>query len=134
MPKYTNARLAVMRQSIAPMLDRTDIIGFVAARNARAIDSELREFYEKRDELIRELGTEEVGEDGEPTGSTRIDRGTPEFAEFARRIEEYAEVECEANICTVPVAKAEGLLSGSEMLEVEWMFDWGEGDTEEKEG
>lgn len=134
MPKYDNARLTAMRQSIAPMLERADIIGFVAAKNARAIDAELREFDEKRDELIRELGTEEVGEDGEPTGSIRIDRGTPEFEEFARRIKEYAEVECEVNVCTVPVEKTEGLLSGNEMLAVEWMFDWGAGDTEEKEG
>ena len=134
MPKRTNARLTAMRQSIAPMLERTDVIGFVAAKNARAIDAELREFDEKRDELIRELGTEEVGEDGKPTGNARIDRDTPEFEEFARRIKEYAEIECEVNICTVPVEKAEGLLSGNEMLAVEWMFDWGEGDTEEKEG
>ncbi len=122
MATYKTSDLIKMRNDLDDMLPKTDVIGFAAAKNARVLDAELSTFNKKRDELIRELGEE----DEENSGSYSIQPNTEAYSEFAKRLMEYAEVECEVSICTIAASKAEGKLSGSEMLKVEWMLDWDE--------
>ncbi len=104
-------------------LGRTDILGYAAARNTRALANELVEYVGMRDELIKELGEELVGEDGEPTGQFGISPASARFGEFAERLAPISAIEHEPKLFTVPATEVIGKLSGTEILEIDWMLE-----------
>ena len=65
---YTNAAMDEMCDALKRHLGRTDILGYAAARNTRALANELFEYVGMRDELIKLQGEDQFGEDGDTTG------------------------------------------------------------------
>ena len=128
--KYSNAQMEAMSSSIEKHLERTDAIGYAAARNVRVLADELTEFREKRDALIAEYGEQEVDDDGNPTGMVSVKPDSERFDEFAEKLGELASMEHEPRIFKLPIASAEGKLSGFELLESWWMFE----ETEDTDG
>lgn len=123
--RMTCAEAERLAASLEPALDCDGLIGYAAARNARVLGMECIEFSNRRDALVRELGTEELDADGRRTGRFTLPFGTPEFDEFERRIEEWALAEVEPEIYTVPPEKAVGKLTGRQILALDWMFEEG---------
>ena len=121
---YRNIEMDQMLAQLAPFLDRTDKIGYAAARNTRILRFETEEYFERRRQLIMEYGQPRIGEDGDPTGETELRFDSPEFAEYAAAIEEWANIRHAPNLFTLPVSEVIGKLSGSEILGIEWMLDW----------
>ena len=103
-------------------LERRDIIGYAAARNTRILCNELKEYTERKDELVRKYGKPDLDADGNPTGSISLAFDSPEFAKFAEEIEQYATIEHSPNLMLIDYEKAIGILSGAEILELDWMF------------
>ena len=121
---YKNIEMERMIAALAPLLERTDKIGYAAARNTRILRCETEEYFGLREQLILRFGEQELGEDGYPTGKTMLRLDSPEFKEYAREIEEWASIEHSPNLFTIPAREVAGKLSGTEMLDIEWMLDW----------
>ena len=83
--EYTNGQMEQMLVSLQPLLDRRDIVGYAAARNTRVLRSECMEYLKRRDELISKYGEPEIGEDGSPTGNSRIKIGSEGYNRSAQR-------------------------------------------------
>lgn len=119
---YKNVEMEQMLGVLSKHLDRKDIIGYAAARNTRILANELTEYIDKKNELIRKYGEADTDDGGNPTGSVSIRVNTPEFEKFAIEIEQFAKISHSPEIMTIPYESAIGKLSGSEFLELDWMF------------
>ena len=121
--QYTNIEMEHMVNTLVPFLGRTDKIGYAAARNTRILRDETREYVNRREELVGKYGKPQIGEDGNPTGLTELRFDSPEFPEYAKEIEEWALIEHEPNLFKLKYEEAIGKLSGTELLEIDWMFE-----------
>ncbi len=121
--KFTNFQMALALEHLAPLLERTDLIGYAAARNTRLLRQEAAEYLEARERLVCELGEQELDGDGQPTGVVAVHVGTPAFDEFRRRMAELDGIEAKLKVFRVPVGKAIGKLSGTQLLALDWMFE-----------
>lgn len=121
--RYTNAEMDDMLESLGPLMEQRNMVGYAAARNARILDNELTEYHRMRDELIIQMGEPETDEDGNQTGRSSIQIGTPAFIEFAKEMERYAAIEHEPDLYKIKYEEAIGNLSGAELLAADWMFE-----------
>lgn len=121
--KYTNNDMDQMLAALEPLLERKDIIGYAAARNARILRSELSEYASVRDELVMKYGEADLDGDGNPTGSVSLSVNSEKFPQFAEEIERFARIEHEPDLFKLKFEEAIGQLSGKELLELEWMFE-----------
>lgn len=115
--------MSQMLGSLQKHLDRTDIIGYAAARNTRILQDELQEYEQARNALVRELGKDELDDGGNPTGRIVVPAGSDEYGNFVERIMEFANIEHDPNIFKIKYDQAIGRISGTELLEIEWMFE-----------
>lgn len=122
--KYRNIEMEQMLAVLEKYLERTDKIGYAAARNTRILRAETQEYFDRREKLIERYGEPQIGEDGNPTGMTELRFDSPKFAEYARDIEEWALIEHSPAIFKIPAEEAIGELSGTEILEIDWMLKW----------
>lgn len=122
--ELTNLEMERMMAQLEPYLGRTDKIGYAAARNTRILRGEAMEYIERKRELMLEFGEVKTDEDGNPTGMVGIDFGTPAFEKFSEAIAEWASISHEPDIYTLPAEEAVGKISGTEMLNLEWLFEW----------
>lgn len=106
-----------MLMQLEKHLERRDKIGYAAARNTRILANAALEYLKRKEELIRELG--EKSDDG----SIAITNGSDALNEFLDRIEEWANIEHDVELYTIPFSEAINVLSGSEILEIDWMFE-----------
>lgn len=123
MEKFKNIEMEAMFESAAKHLQRDDIIGYAAARNVRVLGNELKEYAERKQKLLNEYGEPVVGEDGKPTGEFRVDAEGERFGEFVSQLETFALIEHEPKVFRIPFSEAIGKLTGTELLEIDWMFE-----------
>lgn len=128
MTKYSNHEMEEMLGRLEKQLERKDVIGYAAARNARVLRSELGEYSKFRDELVMKYGEADADEEGNPTGTVSLDFKSPKFPEFVDEIQRYATIEHEPKLFKLPIGEAIGQLSGTELLELDWMFEEEEAD------
>lgn len=113
----TNAQMAGVIQSLTPILQQRNKLGYVAARNYRNLDTCLTEYKTFRDDLIKKYG--ERGDDG--TYSIKIH--TPEFEKFSEELEPFNKIEHEVELMTAKYTDAIDILSGEEILAIDWMLE-----------
>lgn len=123
----TNDELLKMLESLEPLLQRRDLIGYAAAVNAHRIGDATAEFQRIRNDLINEHGTPRVDEEGNVIGYSVI-VGSAGHRAFKRDLAEVAGIEQDVDLMTVPLERACGELSGDELLATWWMFDEKEGE------
>lgn len=119
---FTNAEMDQMVATLGKYLDRSDIVGYAAARNTRILESEMTEYLQIKRDLIQKYGEPVIDEDGNETGDIWLDVKSPKFKDFLTDIHEYAEIEHEPALMLLDYEKAIGILTGSELLELDWMF------------
>lgn len=113
---HTNDEWRQMSESLAPLLQRRDLIGYAAAVNTRRINDATAEYERIRNELIQEHGT--------LTGDHySIAIGSPEHEAFERDLAEVAAITQDVDVMLVPRDRACGELTGEELLDAWWMFD-----------
>lgn len=112
--KLSNNEMYRMLESLVPLLEYSGIVGYVAARNYRKLQSELTEYNEKRAELFEKYGESENG-----TYSISIE--SENFRKFDEEITPYAMLESEIDLLTIPISEAEQI-KGKELIEAWWMF------------
>lgn len=121
--KYTNEEMAAMLESLKGFMDRRDMIGYAAARNARKLSDEVGAFLRFRDDLVVKYGDEERDAEGNATGRFSISALSPNFKRFAEEIAPISKLEFELELLKLPYEEAIGKLSGSELLALDWMFE-----------
>lgn len=121
---YSNIEMELMIGSIAPLLDRSDMIGYAAARNTRILTGEAHEYLVKREELIEKYGRPQLDGNGKETGFKEIEVGTPAYASFESEIREWANAKHSPDIYKISAEEAMGKLTGKQILEIEWMLEW----------
>lgn len=120
---FKNIEMEQMINSLEPLLDHTDIIGYAAARNTRILTNEIQEYIARREELVAKYGEEVLDDDGNPTGQIQLRFDSPKFKDYSDEIIEWAEIEHEPPIYKIPTEKCIGILSGRQMLEIGWMLE-----------
>lgn len=123
MKTYKNIEMEQLIESLKPHLQRRDVVGYAAARNTRILRNEMAEYLQRREELVEKYGNAKVDESGNPTGEIELRFDSPEFKEYCKEIEEYAKYEHEPQLYKIPADKCIGLLSGTEILEIDWMLE-----------
>lgn len=120
---YKNIEMEQMINSLEPLLDHTDIIGYAAARNTRILTNEIQEYIARREELVTKYGEELLDENGNPTGQIQLRFDSPKFKDYSDEILEWAEIEHEPPLYKIPSEKCMGLISGRQMLDIQWMLE-----------
>lgn len=118
---FKNVEMAAMLENLKPLLSRRDKIGYAAARNFRFLSQTLTEYFSIRNDLIRRYGTEMTGEGG--TKSVGIHVNSPEFQKFCDELAPFNEMEHEVELMTVRFDEVVGILSGEEILRIDWMLE-----------
>lgn len=108
---------------LSDYLDRVDLIGYAAARNTRRLHDGCLEFINCRERLISQYGHDETDKKGHKTGRKYINTKDPNFEEFKSEIEKYANIEHDIEIMKIPYSETIGKLSGSEILNLDWMLE-----------
>ncbi len=113
-----------MLESAEKYIDRKDIIGYAAARNVRRLrDDVLVEFNKKKNELLEEYGDRYTDAQGNPTGGVYINPSHPNYSKFMEEYKKFAEIEHDFDIFKIKFDNAINNLTGSELLEIDWMFE-----------
>ena len=120
---YTNGEMEKMANDLRKHLDRTDIIGYAAARNVRILENELREYIKVKTDLVTKYGTAEMDEEGNPTGIVEVRFDSDQFPAFLEELGKFATIEHAPALFKIKYSDAIGNLSGTELLEIEWMFE-----------
>lgn len=108
---------------LSNFLDRKDLIGYAAARNTRIFKDACVEYTGIRDELIAKYGEQEVDTDGNYTGRYFITTSSPNISKFVSELKPYANIEHDVTIFKIPYSKVIGELTGTEILEIDWMLE-----------
>lgn len=125
--------MRMRNDQIAAVVDRCEghlgdkgALGYACARNMRMATFAATEYLQRRAAAIREYGDEVRGAGGRVTGHT-ISPESDGWAAFRDRMAELDAIEHEVDIVKVSALDLVGTLSGAEMLELDFMVDWGEG-------
>lgn len=122
--KFSCFQMERMVMSLQPLLESTDVVGYVAARNVRILDSELEDYYNLKNKLIGELGTRDVDEFGNELSTSSIKVGTPEFDKFMEKITPVGQVESSPKLFILKAEECCGCMSGKQMIDLSWMVDF----------
>lgn len=114
--KMTNNEAFESLTALAKVTEKGKL-GYAIAKNRRKLKDELKEYNEKRDELLKEYGR--------PGKKPGIFEFTEENArKFQNAIAEYDSIECEVNIMTVPEdVFISGTLTSQQMYDLDWMVE-----------
>lgn len=95
------------------------VLGFAIAQNRRKLAEEVKEYAAKRDELLREYGTDE--------GDGRFTITAEKVPAFSAALRPFAEMTTDVNVRQVTEADfCSGSLTSSQMLVLAWMVKEGE--------
>lgn len=120
---FKNYELVAMQQSLKPLLQLRDKLGFIAARNTRTIENALTEYEDFKNDLIKKYGEPDYDKNGNKLTTISIKVSSPNFTDFCNELESLNNIEQEVDIMTTKYADAIGVLSGEEMLGVDWMLE-----------
>lgn len=111
--KLTNAQMFDSLQ-ILSQAEETGVLGFAIAQNRRKLAEEVKEYADKRDELLAKHGTDQG--DGKYTLTAEA------VAAFSADLRPYAELTADVSVRQVSEEVfCSGSLTSSQMLVLEWM-------------
>lgn len=120
---FTNADILEKISILEHFLDRSDIVGYAAARNTRKLRNEIVEYEKFRNNLIKEYGTPEVDENGNETGRFMVMPNSKDFVMVSAKMDELDKIEHNVDIMTIQYEDIIGKLTGSEILSIDWMLE-----------
>lgn len=119
---YKNSEMVLMLQSLEPILTQRNKIGYIAARNYRLISEALTEYNSFKSELIGKYGEPETN-NGVETGVVSLKFDSPNFKQFSDELAPINEIRQEVDILTAKYEDTIGLLSGAEIIAIDWMLE-----------
>lgn len=124
--KYSNRQLETMAQSLTPVLKSRSLVGYKAAVNMRSIMNAIADYTDYKDSLIREYGAEVKDADGN-VKDFAVTPSCDGFQEFLEKLSEVSDVEHDVQIMTATPDEVIGVLSGEEIIAIDWMMEHEEG-------
>ena len=121
--KLKNIEMEQYILSLSNFLDRIDMIGYAAARNTRILENAYGEYNTYRTSLLNKYGSVELDSNNKPTGRVTLSIDDENFSKYVSEIEEFASIEHEVQLFKIPYSEVIGKLSGSEILEIDWMLE-----------
>lgn len=120
---FSNVEIREKILSLQPILSQRNVIGYVAARNARILTDALTEYSQFEREAIIKYGTADLDSSGKSLGTTSIDPASDKFNEFIKEMTPLQEIKQEVTIMIAKFDDAIGVLSGEEILGIDWMLE-----------
>lgn len=117
----SNATMMMMLRQLEPVLKQRNKIGYVAARNYRFLADALTEYEKFRSELIEKYGETETKEDGSVEVSIAVT--SKKFKAFCDELQPFNVIEHEVELMTAKYEEVVDILSGEELLKLDWMFE-----------
>lgn len=111
-----------MLESLKPLLNQRNKIGYIAARNTRILNDTLTEYFQFKQKLIREYGDVDVDENGNKLQTISINPNSPNFEEFITEFEKIKNIEHDVELMTMSYDEVIGVLTGEEILNLDWML------------
>lgn len=118
-----NIQMETALEKLKPILSRTDKIGYAAARNTRVLSSALTEFFLFKEGLIKKYGEVDKDENGNELHTISININSPNFKPFTEEFNKIRDVEHEVEIMKLKYDEVIGVLSGREILDLEFMLE-----------
>lgn len=120
--KIKNGQMSQYINSLEKFLNRSDMIGYAAARNTRFLQNQLIEYENLKDSIIMNYGEPEL-ENGKETGRYMLSKDSPNFMKCIEEIDKYANIEHKVKVFKIPYSEVIGKLTGSEILDIDWMLE-----------
>lgn len=120
--KIKNIEMEHMLKTLEPILKYRNKIAYVAARNTRLLNTELIEYFKIKNSLIEKYGEQEIDENGKTTNKFALKINSQNFDSFCKEFDEIANIEHDVKLMTLPYDETVGILSGEEILNIEWML------------
>ena len=120
--KLMNVEMETMLGQVQSVLGHVDKV----ARNTRILNTALTEYFQIKQELITKYGEKEII-DGEPTGRIVVTPKSEHFKEFEKEFSEIATIKHEVEFMKLNYNEVIGILSGEEILKLDWMLEDEEG-------
>lgn len=117
---FKNYEVDDILSNLKIFMDRKDKVGYIAARNYRIISEECKEFFDRRTKFLLEFGERGTNENGESIVS--ITPTSPNFEEFSEHLKDISYVQHTVNIIACRFSSIIGILSGEDIMPIEWMF------------
>lgn len=124
--KLMNVEMETMLGQVQSVLGHVDKVGYVAARNTRLLNTALTEYFQIKQELIYKYGEQEMI-DGKTTGRIVVTPDSKHFKEFEKEFSEIATIKHEVELMKLNYNEVVGILSGEEILKLDWMLEDEEG-------
>jgi hypothetical protein len=115
MIKQKNIQLERMMNEIKPLLPMRNKVGYIAARNTRVLSDVLADYLVFKNQLIEKYGENK-------SGQITLDFNSPNFKAFESEFMEIGNIEQEVNLLKINYSEVIGVLTGEEILRVEWML------------
>lgn len=112
-----------MLHQLEPVLSQRNQLGYVAARNFRILSDALTEYNKFKMELVEKYGEPDRADDGTELPTVSIKVGSPGFKSFCDEMAPYNNIEQEVGLMTAKYEDTIGVLSGGEILGVDWMLE-----------
>lgn len=118
-----NSEMNEMRHQLRSLLSHRDKIGYAAARNYRIISEALTEYEAFKSGLIEKYGEQDKDGNGNYLPTISIKMGSSKFREFCTELEPFNNMEHEVDLMVAKYEDTIGLLSGEEILAIDWMLE-----------
>lgn len=119
----TNQKMDQMLEGLEKLLPHRDKVGYYAARNYRILEDNLTEYKQFKEDLICKYGVQEKDEDGNPLPTYKLAYSDENFKPFTEELKQYGDIEHSVTILTMKYDEVVGLLSGEEILSIDWMLE-----------
>lgn len=119
----TNNDMEAKIESLSTLLDRDDVIGYVAARNTRRLQDASFEYAKIKIDLLNKYGKEVLDDNNNPTGRITLSSSDPHYDEVVTKLEQTANIEHVVKIFVLPYEEVKNKLTGREILQIDWMLD-----------
>lgn len=119
---FKNLEMMGMLQELRPLLSHRDKVGYAAARNTRVFTQSLTEYMAVRDRLIEKYGEPDRDTGGNETGTISLKTDSPKFNAFIEELEPFNDMSHEVELMTLKYEEVIGILSGEEILSIDWML------------
>ena len=121
--KLSNLEIRAKLLSLQPILNQRGVIGYIAARNARVLTNALTEYSRFEREAIIKYGTSDLDSNGKSLGTTSIKPSSDKFDQFIKEMDPLQKIQQDISITIAKYDDVIGVLSGEEILAIDWMLE-----------
>lgn len=120
--ELSNLEMEVMLNSLAMLMNRNDIFGYLAFRNTRMLENAAHEYLQKKRELLERYGQPVLDKDGNETGTIKIQPENAEYKAIRDALVPLCDIRHRVVLSKIDESEAINKLTGAEMLQCSFLF------------